>query len=191
MGDITGPEEIEIAREKEFDETTVKRNLDLLRIKFIDKTPHEQLDEETTKALNAIGDGERIINSDKIETSIFLRYNTKTGQFQRPTKDFQLGEFSILRTHIVNDKDTNYIRLLQTGGMPMPHEHNATLTGEEDNLSEEGRKILPERIIPNEPLNIQGVFEPWGESKLVDNAHGDMVILKAIQKFNELYGHPK
>lgn len=73
----------------------------------------------------------------------------------------------------------------------MPHEYNETLTGEEDNLSGEGRKILPERVLPNEPLNAQGVFEPWGESKLVDSAHGDMVILKTIQKFNELYGPSK
>lgn len=191
MGDITGPEEIENAREKEFDETTLKRNLELFRMEFIDNTPREELDEETIQELKAIGGGERIVNGDKIEMSIFLRYNTKTGQFQRPPKDFRLGEFSILRTYIVNDKGTNYIRLLQTGGMPMPHEYNAAMTQENDKLTEEGRKILPERILPNEPLNRQGVFEPWGQSEFVDNAHGDMVILKTIQKFNDLYGPPK
>lgn len=208
MGDATNPEEIERLNGEEKAKAIIQKNLDLLRIKFIDETPYWELNEETNRDLKAIGGGDISVDGDKRETYLLLRYNTKTGKIEQPPEDFKLGEFSILRTNVVNKgeqieldreqgawvtkvRGTNQIRLLQPAGMPMSHEYDAAVIGEEDQLAEEGRKILPERIIPKEPSNIRGLIEPWGESRFVDEAHGDMVMLKTIQRFNELYGPPR
>ncbi|MDO8503886.1 MAG: hypothetical protein Q7S60_04335 [bacterium] len=206
MTDVTKPEGSEGVGREESDEVTITGNLTLLRSKFIDGIPYGELYGETN--FGAISGGDRLTRGDETETYVVLRYDTKTGRIGQPPKNFQLGEFSTLRTNIVNKgkqqefdkenrrilttvKGTNYIRLWQVGGMPMPHEYSAALAGEEDELEKEGRKILPERIYPNEPSNIAGIYEPWGESRFVDDAHGDMIMLKTIQKFNELYGPPR
>lgn len=54
----------------------------------------------------------------------------------------------------------------------------------------EDRRILPERIIPEHP-ELMGVREPWGQSEFTPNAHGDLVVLKTIQQFNEKFGPPR
>ncbi len=207
MADATNLEGSEKSRGE--DELIIQRNLDLLRTKFVDEIPYWELDDETREALKGIGGGDRSVRGEgekeEIETYFVLTYNTKTGKIVKPPKSFTLGDFSVLRTNVVNkgkqiersgqgwiatNKGTNYIELFQKGGMPMPHEYSAAIAGETDKLEGEGRKILPERMIPDEPRNRMGIHESWGKSRFTD-AHGDIVILKAIQKFNALFGPPR
>lgn len=191
MGDATNHEGIEGQNREESDKTTIQRNLDLLRIKLVEETPYWELDEATNRDLRAIGGGDSSVDGDEAEIYLLLRYNTKTGQIGEPPPNFRLGEFSILRTSMVNKgkkkefdekqdawvikvQGANEIRLLHPAGMQMSHEYNSALMGEKGPFEEEGRKVMPERITPNEPSNRQGVVEIWGHSK-----------------FNRLYGLPR
>ena len=70
--------------------------------------------------------------------------------------------------------------------MPTPQMYENALTGNDESLPDD-RRILPERLMPGDE-HYRGPLEPWGQSQFTNNAQGDLVLLKTIQKFNSQFG---
>ena len=46
---------------------------------------------------------------------------------------------------------------------------------------------LPIRLVANKEYRNMGTDEFFGESKIVESARGDLVVLETLRRFNELY----
>lgn len=188
--DGSTPDKLEQSVRDEIDEGVIISNLHLLELKLVSDTPYWKIDKKTNERLHAIKlrESRRLENGD--ETGIVIEYNTKTGQIMFPTKNFETGDFSRFHSWVIQKAGTKTILLYQSPEAPPIHALNAAMMGEEDTLADEGHKILPQRIVPGQE-DLMGPQEPWGKSQFVQTAHGDMVFLRTIQKFNEKFGPPR
>ncbi len=198
---MSEPQPQEEGHIKEHEEGTVIGNVDLLRLKFVGKQEGEVVDEGLQTDLFAISDlGVQIRGNGQREHSISITYSTASGQIQLIGAGAQFGDYSRLRTDLIEKPDPSVpqhfqrtILLHRSGDMPAPWQYDAALTdgeGEKTGPDTDTRRIMPERIIPEEPKLI-GIHEVWGQSEYTPNAKGDIVMLRTIRKFNDTYGPQK
>lgn len=199
------PEESSEGFLKEIEEGTIISNLELLRMKFVGTKPDDPQDEKTKLSLLGIQDKGVQGIENGAQHSITITYNTRTGEILASTGR-QFGDFSILRTDLIEKGDIipklvdgvwvkpeniqRVILLYKGGNMPTSWEYDEALSGIETGPATGTRRIMPERLSPEHPT-LKGINEIWGQSEFVDSAKGDLVMLKTIRKFNEIYGPPK
>lgn len=175
---------------EEIDEGRVIGNLRLLTLKFIEEDSTEPIDKETKNRLSSIQRKEGLITDTGILVSITIEYDTRTGEIGDPETNQFLGDSSVLRTTLVKKDGEKTILLHRPGDIPSASQYATAITGEQMGPDLDDRRILPERLDPKHP-GLKGIEELWGESEYVDSAHGDLVMLKTIRKFNETYGPSK
>ncbi len=177
------------------EQKTIEGNVRLLELKFIEslsREEREKLDEETQQTLLSIKDlGVELISPEVFGHSITIWYDTRTGKIGISGRS--LGDSSVLRTSLVerqaNGKPTKEILLYRPGNMPSASQYDEILTGIKTGPDLGNRRILPERVSPEQP-QLKGFEEIWGQSQFVDSAKGDILMLKTIQTFNQRHGPP-
>lgn len=194
------PEEEKGAIEEHQDGTIIG-NVALLRMRFVRERPEDVIDQQTRRDMQAISNLGTMREGDALHSSITITYNTKTGQIQLMPPGSQFGDYSILRTELIetgdiahrwqNEEDVHReILLHRRGDMPAVWDYDEALSGIETGPKTDTRRIMPERIIPEYP-QLHGINEIWGQSKYTNGAGGDLVMLKTIRKFNQTFGPPK
>ena len=196
------PEAQPSGHEQERDEGTVIHNLHLLSLAFVEDVDRSGLDEATRTDLHAIRNKGTSMEGGKRYNSIAISYDTATGRICLPTDDAEFGAFSQIRSELVETGDLEptfngerwvrsddiqrSILLHRRGDMPSLAQYSAAMAGEEGEVPDD-RRIIPERVIPGESLDMVGLPEAWGQSEYTEKVHGDQVFLTTLRKFNQTY----
>lgn len=207
----------ETAEPKENSGDVIQHNFDLLEIALVEDRQGTESD-KLRNELNGILGGDTRFEKDKVFQGLRIVYETKTGQIKSLPQTYSLGDFSILRTYLTYPKDRQNLSILlyYPGDWPTPQQYASAVAGEQVGPETEDKRILPERLYTREeakrvqidPLALQGILEPWGESKLCgyssepltleeyksrepNKVFGDEIVLQTIRKFNKIYGPPR
>ncbi len=181
--------------EEERDNITLAYNLHLLEQRFINESPNLSREEQIALQGVLIGTQEGI-ETPNVFTHLVLLYNSNTGKFMKPHGHFEDDSYSALRTWVKSAENTGreypYVEpfILLTKRFPdwpSPADYLGAISGKEVPLLDKPL-IYPERLFsPLENSDQMGEPGPWGGYVLRPH-HGDKVVLKTIQRFNEKYG---
>lgn len=115
----------------------------------------------------------KYVGKNYVNPEVLIIYNTATGKIQKPEGLF--GKFSALRVHYSE----------KGGGKTIfPSQARKSDSGEARG------QAVPERISAEYPT-MPVEHERWGQSKYVESARGDFVILQSVRAFNESHKSPE
>lgn len=173
----------------------ISRNISILSGSYIDHPLPENGKELTDAERFGASRGERMVKGNAMIEGIRIFYDTRIGAIRKPLRDdlqIKDGDYSILRTYLVEEDGKKKILVVYPKGWLSPHIVSAAVSGEPDELSSEGQWILPERMFPDDVReygwDIMGKNEPWGRSKLIKNPFGDQILFRTIELFNQQFG---
>lgn len=178
---------------REIEEGRVLDNLHLLELLFV-KPPSHDIDNQTSDRMNAIVIEFTMPIQTGTQRGVVITYKTSTGEIMRIQSGSNFGDFSRLRTEMLEERkgetESRTILLHRPGNTPLPEQVDEAISGIETGPKTGTRRIMPERIDPTQP-RMRGINELWGESQFVPSAKGDLTMLKTIRLFNNRHGLEK
>ncbi len=141
------------------------------------------------------------------ENTVWIFYNTQTGEIGYPPQNHQWGEYSKLAVSLFKKGERVQLdekigrwettrgvyefQLYRSGQSPSVGEYSTVLMADAGQKSADmlqpNRWIQPERLAPGAPNHVVGVYETPGQSQFPVDTQGDFVIINALRKFNQKY----
>ena len=140
------------------------------------------------------------------KSMVWIFYNTETGEIGYPAQDYRWGEYSKLAVPLstkgeITQQNENKVwkttrgeyefHLYHSGQSPSVGEYSAMLMADAGEKSSDmlqpNRWIQPERLAPEAPNHVIGIYETPGQSQFSVNTQGDFIIIDALRRFNRKY----
>lgn len=178
----------------EKDKIAIKITTDCLAAELLNESNNVSNQKKHDLMYSIRNRGNRIFPDHDLE-GMQVWYQTSTGEIMLPEGDFQAGEFSYVSLHLIKPKLGSYkaaFELISPHGQATITQLNQAIMANSQSVDSTEPTlqptIFPQRYFPGDDLNQVGLAEVWGQSELVRDTHGDLIILAALREFNHRYG---